>query len=96
MYNYLTLAQKKEVVKDINEVGLFLLEFYLAKTGHEGYDYTDDRVAQALDWTVRKVSKYRVLLEKYEYFSKKRYTDRAGNASYTIKVGNQKWMNKDY
>ena len=68
---YMTLTQRKEVVADTNEIALYLLEFYYTKAHVPEYDYTDEKVARALDWTERKVKDNRLKLEKAHYFTKK-------------------------
>lgn len=70
---YLTLAQKKEVMKLVNDAGLILLEFYLAKANVPQYEYRDDKTALALGWTVRKVQDTRRKLESKDLFSQEVY-----------------------
>ena len=70
---YLTQAQKKEVVKLTNEAGLYLLDYYLSKTGIPQFEYTDEKAALALGWTKRKVEEYRRKLEAVDLFSQETY-----------------------
>jgi hypothetical protein len=70
---YLTLAQKKEVVALINEAGLYLLDFYISKVGVPQYEYTDEKTAKAIGWTVKKVADYRRKLEKVDLFRQDTY-----------------------
>jgi hypothetical protein len=70
---YLTLAQKREVVKLINEMALYLLDFYLSKSGVPQYEYTDERTANAIGWSVKKVGEYRRKLEVHDLFRQVSY-----------------------
>jgi len=89
---YLTLQQKKDVVKDTNEVALYLLDYYYSKANTPNYDYLDERVAKALDWTTRKVGENRRKLEKAGYYKKVVVRDRS-NSSTLVTLGHQKWSN---
>ena len=62
--NYLTLDDKKYVIKVTNYECLFQLEFYMSKSGVKGYEYSDEKTAKSLDMTVRKVADNRRKLEK--------------------------------
>jgi hypothetical protein len=70
---YLTLAQKREVVKLINEMALYLLDFYLSKAGVPQYEYTDEKTANAIGWSLKKVSEYRRKLEANDLFRQESY-----------------------
>jgi hypothetical protein len=70
---YLTLAQKREVVRLVNEAGLYLLDFYLSKSGVPRYEYTDEKTALAVGWTVKKVSDYRRKLINVDLFRQEVY-----------------------
>ena len=69
---YLTLAQKVEVMGLVNEVGLVLFEFYLSKIGVDQYQYTDEKTARSLNWTVRKVANTRRDLIKHDLYKEER------------------------
>ena len=70
---YLTLAQKREVVELVNEAGLYLLDFYLSKSGVPQYEYTDDKTAKAIGWTTKKTADYRRKLEHNDLFRQETY-----------------------
>lgn len=70
---YLTLRQKREVMKLAGDSGLILMEFYLSKANVPGYEYTDEKTAVALGWTVRKVLDYRLKLDKADLFKQDSY-----------------------
>lgn len=70
---YLTLKQKKEVMKLVGDSGLVLLEFYLSKLNVPQYEYKDEKTAIALGWTVRKVLEYRLRLVKADLFKQESY-----------------------
>jgi len=89
--NYMTWNQKKEVMKDINANALVLLEFYYSKSGYE-YDYSDERVANALDWSATKVRDYRLKLEKHGYF-KQTIIKNSKAISYNTTLGHERWGN---
>jgi len=82
--------QKKEVIKDTNEIGLVLLDFYYSKIGAD-YDYKDDRVAKALDWKVTKVRDNRLKLEKAGYF-KQVITKNSTTIVYNTILGHTRWQ----
>ena len=71
--NYLSLSDKKFVVKAVTEVGLFLLEYYMSKSSTPQYEYSDAKTAQALDWTLRKTAEQRRTLEKANLFKQDIY-----------------------
>lgn len=70
---YLTLAQKREVVNLVNEAGLYLLDFYLSKSGVPQYEFTDEKTAKAVGWTVKKTADYRRKLEHADLFRQETY-----------------------
>ncbi len=90
-YNYMTWKQKLEVIEDINEVALVLLEFYYSKTGYEKYEYSDEQVAHALNWTVRKTRDYRLRLEKAGYFSQAKGSNSKGDTFLYTSLGHRRW-----
>ena len=65
---YLTIKQKRYVIGEIGDSALVLLEFYLLKSGTEGYLYKDSIVGEALGWTTSKVQRYRLELTKHKLF----------------------------
>jgi len=71
--NYLSLSDKKFVVSTLNEVGLYLLEFYMSKAGTPQYEYSDAKTAQALGWTIGKTKDNRLKLEKANLFKQDTY-----------------------
>ena len=86
----MTWTQKKEVIRDTNEVGLVLLEFYYSKAGLWDYGYADDKVAYALDWSITKVRDNRIKLEKTGYFHKVVVRGRK-DTSTIISLGHKRW-----
>lgn len=68
--NYLTQKQINELIKDANEIAYVLFVFYLGKSATPDYDFKDERVAKALQWSVRKVAENRRLLQKRGWFKK--------------------------
>jgi len=86
---YMNWTQKKEVVKDINASGLYLLEWYYTKVGSK-FIITDESAAIALDWTERKVQMYRLKLEKHGYF-KQVITKNTKAIAYNIALGHERW-----
>ena len=87
---YMNWTQKKEVIKDINEIALVLLEFYYSKAGLEGYAFTDKQVAKALDWSLSKVRDYRLKLEKEGYFNKTIIRGRTDTSTIVL-IGHERW-----
>jgi len=87
---YMNWGQKKEVIKDINEVALVLLEFYYSKAGMTDYEYSDKQVARALDWSVSKVRDYRLKLEKANYFKKTVVRSRTDTSTIVL-LGHSRW-----
>ena len=69
----LSLKDKKFVVSLINEVGLYLLEFYMSKSSVPQYEYSDAKTAQALGWTLGKTKDNRLKLEKVNLFKQDTY-----------------------
>ena len=70
---YLTIAQKREVVRLVNEAGLYLLEFYLSKANVPQYEYTDEKTSKALGWSITKTADYRRRLEKVDLYKQDIY-----------------------
>jgi len=70
---YLTLKQKLKVIRETNESALFLLEFYMSKSGIQEYSYSDDIVAKTIEWTPRKVKDNRLKLEQAGLFRRETY-----------------------
>ena len=91
-YNYMTWTQKKEVVLDINETGLYLLEFYYSKSGFD-YDYSDEKVSNAIAWTITKTRDYRLKLQKFGYFKQRIIRDKNA-ASYNTTLGHERWSKR--
>ena len=86
----MTWTQKKEVMADINEAALVLLEFYYSKSNLPDYDYKDERVSKALDWTITKVRDNRIKLEKKEYFKKVVIRGRVDTQT-RFTLGHERW-----
>lgn len=70
---YLTLRQKREVMRLVGEIGLVLLEFYLSKVNVPQYEYVDEKTAIALGWTLSKVQRHRIALTKADLFKQETY-----------------------
>ncbi len=87
--NYMTLKQRLEVIRDTNEIALFLLDFYYSKAGSK-YDYTDTQVSNAINWTEKKVAENRRKLEKAGYF-KKEVTKNSKSSTLNVLLGHQRW-----
>jgi len=87
--NFMLLRQKLEVIRDTNEIALFLLEFYYSKAGSK-YDYTDKQVARAILWTEKKVAENRRKLEKAGYF-KKEVTKNSKSSTLNLLLGHERW-----
>ena len=88
---YMTWKQKLEVVNDTNEIALMLLEFYYSKASMK-YDFDDEQVAKALNWTTKKVSDNRRKLEKVGYFNKE-ITRNSKSSTLNILIGHERWGN---
>jgi len=64
----MTQAVKRDLVKDVNEVALYLYEYYLTIAMSPIHDLLDDsKVAKVLGWTVRKTKENRLKLEKAQW-----------------------------
>ena len=74
---YLTLKQKKELIKTVGDSGLILMEYYLLKAGIPNFEFTDGKTASALGWKERKVQINRLKLTKagWYYETSGRYSD---------------------
>ena len=65
---YLTLQDKKEVIKETNTTALFLYDFWVSKLAHENYDFSDSKASTALDIPITSVRDLRLMLTKHHYF----------------------------
>ena len=86
----MTWAQRKEVMSDINTTALVLLDFYYTKVGVKEYDFDDEKVAKALDWTTSTVQRNRLDLQKYGYFEHF-ITRSKSHTVHTVLLGHKRW-----
>ena len=76
-YMYLRFNDKKELMSECGDAALILMEYYLSKGGAFGFEFTDEKSADVLGWSERKVGDSRRRLIKAYYFLQKsgRYSD---------------------
>lgn len=65
---YLTLQDKVEVMAQCGDSAMILYEYYVSKGGKDNYSFSDELVAKALHWKIRKVKTYRLKLVANNYF----------------------------
>jgi len=66
---YLTWKEKVKLMKECGDAAVILLEFYMSKAGLPGYVYSDEKSAKSLDWTIHKVKKVRLKLQRANYYN---------------------------
>ena len=65
---YLTMQEKREIIKEISVTALVLLEFYLSVVTRKSYIITDTKTAEATGLSLRTVQDTRRLLVKHNLF----------------------------
>jgi len=88
---YLRLQDKVEIMENCkSDSAVILFEYYLSKAGIEEFEFTDDKAAHALKWSVRKVQEVRKRLIKAGYFLQKKGTYNDGRKIVTTYLGRAK------
>ena len=87
MTYYAPLNIKKQCMKECGDSALILYEFYLSKAGVKDYQFTDERVAYALDWDISKVKRHRIRLIKAKWYKSATATYPNGKKVTTYYIG---------
>jgi len=88
---YFTLKEKNEIITATSCEALFLLEFYISKSGIEDYDlYNDARIANSLTFNVRKVTELRRLLVRKGFLHRVSLTAPNGHKVIVTYIGKDK------
>ena len=77
---YLSEAERKGVIALLGDSPLILLEYYVRKAGTPNFEYTDQKAADTLGYSMRKVLDLRLKLTKAGYFKQVKTKLPAGNA----------------
>ena len=76
---FLTSSQRKYLIKEVGLIGYVLFAFYMEKANYtDGYDYSDEKVANVLGLSARKVMECRWALTKLGWFALSTFTDNRG------------------
>lgn len=67
---YLTMDEKREVIRECGDSAVILYEFYVSKQNTKDYDFSDSKASRAIGWSREKVQRIRLKLEKYSYFKR--------------------------
>lgn len=86
---YLTLKDTKSLIKECGDAAVILMTYYYSKAGVPNFEYTDEKSAMALGWTVRKAQSIRLQLTKAHWYYEVsgKYTD--GRSIKTFYLGKQ-------
>ena len=78
------MGEKVKVMDMINPAALVLLEFYMSKSGDKKFDFTDEAVANILNWKLTRVRDLRQELQKANLFSRVAFTNKERGKHYEI------------
>ena len=84
---YVSNEERRRLIKEVNDAGLLLFEYYLTLAGVGSQDViSDERTAKHFGWTVTKAQKIRQNLGKHGWFDQKKYnyTDQRKGITYYL------------
>lgn len=65
---YVSTAERKELIQEINGDAYILYEYYVSKAGIDNFEYSDKRSARTLGWKERKAKDIRLRLTKKHWY----------------------------
>lgn len=70
---YLSDTERREIIKELGDGCCILMDYYMRFAGAKDINYSDERVAEHLGYTVRKVQECRKKLQKAGWFYQIKY-----------------------
>lgn len=89
---YLSLSEKREIIKDLNETALVLYEYFIGSSKSPAFNPSDKAICYALGWKITKARDTRLLIQKNNYLKIEKYKN--GNKKlYRVYLGKENVLN---